>query len=69
VWGRGALDVKVTLMQQLEAVELLLRQGHTPARTLYFAFGHDEEVGGGSGAALQRLCAGGVLGLKGQKQG
>lgn len=27
IWGRGALDVKVTLLQQLEALSLLLRQG------------------------------------------
>lgn len=27
IWGRGALDVKVTLMQQLEALSLLLSQG------------------------------------------
>ena len=49
LWGRGALDDKVTVLQQLEAVSLLLRQGHTPQRTLYLAFGHDEEVGGERG--------------------
>lgn len=27
IWGRGALDVKVTLLQQLEALSLLLAQG------------------------------------------
>lgn len=52
IWGRGALDVKVTVLQQLEAVAALLRQGYAPQRTILLAFGHDEEVGGGSGALL-----------------
>lgn len=51
VWGRGALDVKSGLMAQLEAAELLLAAGWQPERTVYFAFGHDEEIGGLQGAA------------------
>jgi hypothetical protein len=39
----------VTLLQQMEAVSLLLRQGYVPQRTIYLAFGHDEEVGGTAG--------------------
>jgi carboxypeptidase PM20D1 len=50
VWGRGALDDKVGVLGILEAVELLLGQGFQPKRTIYLAFGHDEEVGGRSGA-------------------
>ncbi|HEY1076393.1 MAG TPA: M20/M25/M40 family metallo-hydrolase [Fontimonas sp.] len=50
VWGRGALDDKSNLMAQLEAVELLLAQGYAPQRSLYFAYGHDEEIGGNRGA-------------------
>ena len=50
VWGRGALDDKSSLLAQLEAVELLLAQNFKPARTIYFAFGHDEEIGGRQGA-------------------
>jgi carboxypeptidase PM20D1 len=50
VWGRGALDNKFGVMGILEAVELLLADGHQPRRTLYLAFGHDEEVGGDRGA-------------------
>ena len=50
VWGRGALDVKSGLMGQIEAVERLLADGFVPERTLYFAYGHDEEIGGGQGA-------------------
>ncbi len=45
VWGRGALDCKGQMIGELEAVEYLLRQGFRPQRTVYLAFGHDEEVG------------------------
>jgi carboxypeptidase PM20D1 len=51
VWGRGALDNKATVVGTLEAAERLLSEGFRPARTIYFAFGHDEEVGGTGGAA------------------
>jgi carboxypeptidase PM20D1 len=50
VWGRGALDNKASVLGILEAVEHLLEQGFQPACTVYLAFGHDEEVGGGRGA-------------------
>jgi carboxypeptidase PM20D1 len=50
VWGRGAWDDKGNLIALLEAAELLVRQGFKPRRTLYFAFGHDEELGGAAGA-------------------
>ena len=51
VWGRGAIDNKSTVVGTLEAVELLLAEGFQPRRTVYLAFGHDEEVGGIAGAA------------------
>jgi carboxypeptidase PM20D1 len=51
VWGRGSLDDKVGVLAILEAAETLLGQGFQPQRTVYFAFGHDEEVGGNQGAA------------------
>jgi carboxypeptidase PM20D1 len=51
VWGRGSWDDKGNLMSQLEAVEMLLAGGFKPERTVYFAFGADEEVGGRRGAA------------------
>ena len=51
VWGRGALDDKSSVLAQLEAVELLLARGFKPRRTIYLAYGHDEEVGGQDGAA------------------
>jgi carboxypeptidase PM20D1 len=50
VWGRGALDDKAGVMAQLEAVEALLAEGAQPRRTIYLAFGHDEEIGGDLGA-------------------
>lgn len=51
VWGRGAMDDKASLLAILEAVERLLREGFQPQRTVYLAFGHDEETGGNNGAA------------------
>ena len=52
VWGRGALDDKVGVLGALESVEALLGQGFRPRRTVYLAFGHDEEVGGEHGAKV-----------------
>ena len=52
VWGRGTLDNKSNVVAQLEAVELLLKAGFKPRRTVYLIFGHDEEVGGRQGAVL-----------------
>ncbi|MGJ4953806.1 M20 family peptidase [Bradyrhizobium sp. HKCCYLS20291] len=50
VWGRGAWDDKGNLYAMLEAAEALIKAGFKPKRTVYFAFGHDEEVGGLRGA-------------------
>ena len=50
IWGRGTMDDKVSIIGILEAVEHLLEKGHTPQRTIYLAFGHDEEIGGKNGA-------------------
>lgn len=58
VWGRGTLDVKNQIISVLEAVEYLLGQEFTPARDIYLAFGHDEEVRGEDGAThLSALLA------------
>ena len=51
VWGRGSLDMKSTLLGILEAAEALLATGFCPRRSVLFAFGEDEEVGGWKGAA------------------
>ena len=51
LWGRGAMDDKLAVMGLLEAAEALLKRGFQPLRTVYLAFGHDEEVSGGRGAA------------------
>jgi carboxypeptidase PM20D1 len=50
VWGRGTLDDKASLVGLCEAVEALLGEGFRPKRTVYLAFGADEEVGGHRGA-------------------
>lgn len=57
VWGRGALDVKSGLVGILEAVEALLAEGFAPKRTVYLAFGHDEEVGGWGAQAIAKHLA------------
>lgn len=50
IWGRGAIDNKSAVVGTLEAVEMLLAEGFRPTRTVYLAYGHDEEVGGRRGA-------------------
>ena len=51
IWGRGAMDDKFALLSILEAIEMQLGRDLQPQRTIYLAFGHDEEVGGHGGAA------------------
>lgn len=51
IWGRGSWDDKGNLYAQMEAVEMLLAAGFKPRRTVYLAYGADEEVGGKRGAA------------------
>ncbi len=62
IWGRGTLDDKDILMALLETVESLLASGFTPARTLYLAFGGDEEALGerGAGTIARTLADRGV---------
>ncbi|HTX71544.1 MAG TPA: M20/M25/M40 family metallo-hydrolase [Rectinemataceae bacterium] len=62
VWGRGSQDVKVTLASILDSAERLVAEGFSPLRTVYFAFGGDEEVGGprGAGAVAAWLASQGI---------
>ncbi len=50
IWGRGTLDDKFCLMSILEACEMLLEKNFEPERSIYLAFGHDEELSGNKGA-------------------
>ncbi|MCV6630988.1 MAG: M20 family peptidase [Flavobacteriaceae bacterium] len=51
IFGRGTMDDKGNGLAIMEAITLHLQKGFQPKRTLYFSFGHDEEVGGPNGAA------------------
>jgi carboxypeptidase PM20D1 len=55
VWGRGSIDDKGSLVSLLEAANYLAARGGHPRRTILFAFGFDEEIGGAGGA--QRIAA------------
>ena len=56
IWGRGAMDCKGIVVAMLEAAEALIGADFSPRRDVYFAFGCDEETGGGQGAgAMARL--------------
>ncbi len=61
VYGRGAIDDKGSLVALMEAAEALAASGFRPRRTVYFMFGHDEEVSGsGAAAGIALLKARGV---------
>lgn len=50
LWGRGSADCKNLLIGLLETAEELYNSGFRPRRTIIFAFGFDEEIGGERGA-------------------
>src|SRR5262245_20334982 len=50
IWGRGSWDDTGNLYSMLDAAEILAKAGFKPKRTIYFAFGHDEETAGTQGA-------------------
>lgn len=52
IWGRGSWDDKGNLYSMLEAAEAMAKAGFHPRRTIYFAFGPDEEVAGTRGAKV-----------------
>lgn len=55
IWGRGTTDDKINLISLLEAAEKLIRNKFQPEQTIYFSFGHDEEVGGTGAIAVAKL--------------
>ncbi|GAA4833998.1 M20 family peptidase [Algivirga pacifica] len=55
LWGRGSIDDKNAIIAIMEAVELQLSKGITPKRTIYLAFGHDEETRGSGAMAMAEL--------------
>jgi acetylornithine deacetylase/succinyl-diaminopimelate desuccinylase-like protein len=55
VWGRGALDMKGSVAQQLMVFLLLKRQGVPLRRDVIFAATADEEVGGEDGKGMAWL--------------
>jgi len=50
IYGRGTLDMKCMLFSLMEGADELIAEGFQPERDIWFAFGHDEEVGGRQGA-------------------
>lgn len=52
VYGRGTMDDKGSMLGQLEAVTNFLKMFGQPKRTIYLAYGHDEELSGEQGARL-----------------
>ena len=46
LWGRGALDTKVTFNGILSAANSLIGQGFRPEKDIYFAFSGGEEING-----------------------
>jgi Gly-Xaa carboxypeptidase len=46
IWGRGATDDKGYLISIIESLDLLIRSGFRPKRTVILAFGCDEEISG-----------------------
>lgn len=46
LWGRGALDTKVTFNGVLSAADDLIEKGFVPENDIYFAFSGGEEVNG-----------------------
>lgn len=52
LWGRGAIDTKITLCGIMEAVEARIREGFVPDRDIWLSFSGDEEVFGPSAPAI-----------------
>ena len=55
IWGRGSMDDKVSVLGIMEAIEALLKKGYKPQRSIYLAFGHDEECSGTGAASMSAM--------------
>jgi carboxypeptidase PM20D1 len=55
LYGRGSMDDKCGVIGILEAAEMLLHENYSPQRTIYFAFGADEENMGHGAEAIAGL--------------
>jgi carboxypeptidase PM20D1 len=51
IYGRGTLDCKGSMLAQLESVVVYLKKFGQPKRSIYLAYGHDEEITGYNGAS------------------
>lgn len=61
IYGRGTIDDKGSLVALMEAADALAASGFQPRRTVYFMFGHDEEVmGSGAQQGIALLKSRGV---------
>ena len=61
IWGRGAMDIKQMLIAIMESAEYWLARGASFRRTLYLAFGEDEETTSlGARAVAQVLASRGI---------
>lgn len=50
IYARGTLDNKASMIAQLEAIRIFLNKYGQPKRSIYLAYGHDEELSGHNGA-------------------
>ncbi len=55
LYGRGTTDSKCNIQAYLDAIEHLIEDGFVPHADIYLAFGYNEEIMGGEGAAGQIL--------------
>ena len=55
LWGRGTTDSKNNIMAILDAAEALIASGFQPDYDIYFAFGCNEEVMGGSRPSAREI--------------
>jgi carboxypeptidase PM20D1 len=52
LWGRGAIDTKITVCGILEAAEKRIAEGFVPERDIWIAFSGDEEIMGPTAPAV-----------------